>query len=231
MARPSGTRLLRRSALLLSLIVASGGCQFSGVSEAGRERCRILSASAGDPFSAALRQLRCLPTTDRLLASERAEKKAAAARSAALQACRSRQRRITDLMASLRRSEQELAAARRSAFRPSLPPPAPPDAARESRYRLEDQQLDRERYEAALGAWEQQLAGEKERWRRQRAERLTTAQDRLNRDQQALRQLQPDLFQAPDSIEFAPAALARISAACGKRLQTLQQAVPRADVP
>jgi hypothetical protein len=225
MARPPGIRFLRRSALLLSLIVAGSGCQFAGVSEAGRDRCRRLSASAGDPFTAALSQLRCLPTTDRLLAIEQAERKAAGARTAALESCRLRQRRISDLIASLHRSEQALATARSTPFRPSVAPPAPLDATRESRYRLEDQQLDRERYETALEAWEQQVAGEKWRWRQERAERMAAAQKRLDRDHQALLALQPDLFTAPGSIEFDPAAVARVNAACGASLKTPKASV------
>ena len=149
----------RAGRLLLVLLGATllGGCQASGVSEAGRERCRQRGAAAGDPVTGALTYMRCLPTTDRSLAIEKAAARKADARQAALEACRSRRERITSLMASLRQAEQELAAARNTSFRPSLPPPTW-DPGRESRYRLEDQQLDRERYEAALDAWERRVA-------------------------------------------------------------------------
>ncbi|MDM7953179.1 MAG: hypothetical protein QUV07_08200 [Cyanobium sp. CZS 25K] len=212
MAISSGSR--RLLTLLLSVTLLGSGCQLTGVSEAGRDRCRQLSAATGHPLRAALSYIRCLPSTDRRLAIERADEKEAAARRAALEACRSRQRRITSLMASLRDAEQELAAARNSPFRPSVPPPTPIDAGRESRYRQEDQQLDRERYEAALGAWEEQVASQRARWRQGRAQRVEVAQARLDRDYQALRALEPDLFTGPGSIEFDPMALQRVKAGC-----------------
>jgi DNA repair exonuclease SbcCD ATPase subunit len=196
-----------------------GGCRVPGSSDAGQERCRQLSAAAGHPITAALTYMRCLPTTDRRLESEKAAADAAAkqtaARRAALEACRSRRERITALMASLRKAEEELAAARNTPFRPSVPPPPPLDASKESRYRLEDQQLDRERYEADLGAWEQQLAGERANWREQKAQRIDAAQTRLDRDAQTLRSLQPDLFTGPASIEFNTTVMRRVAAPCG----------------
>ncbi len=201
--------------MLLGLTLLASGCQAGGVSEAGRERCRRLSAAAGNPVSATLSYLRCLPGTDQSLALERAAmEKAAAARREATEACRRRQGKITTLMESLRSAEQELAAARNSPFRPSVAPPQPLDDGRESRYRPEDQRLDRERYEEALGAWEQQVAGERARWRQQREARITAAQDRLDRDAQALRNQQPDLFTGPASIEFDPAAVSRVRTGC-----------------
>ncbi|MCP9838237.1 hypothetical protein KBY84_12120 [Cyanobium sp. N.Huapi 1H5] len=215
MASSRGSRCRPLLPMLLGLTLLAGGCQGSGVSEAGRERCRRLSAAAGNPVTAALSYLRCLPGTDQSLALERAAmEKAAAARRQAQDACRRRQGRITTLMESLRSAEQDLAAARNSPFRPSLAPPQPLDDGRESRYRPEDQRLDRERYEEALGAWEQQVAGERARWRQQREARITAAQERLDRDAQALRGLQPDLFTGPASIEFDAAAVGRVRTGC-----------------
>ncbi len=215
MASSRGSRCRPLLPVLLGLTLLASGCQGAGVSEAGRERCRRLSAAAGNPFTATLSYLRCLPGTDRSLAMERAAmEKAAADRREALDACRRRQTRITTLMASLRSAEQELAAARNSPFRPSVAPPQPLDDGTESRYRPEDQRLDRERYEEALGAWEQQVAGERARWRQRREARITAAQDRLDRDAQALRDLQPDLFTGPASIEFNPVAVGRLRTGC-----------------
>ncbi|WP_216904831.1 hypothetical protein [Synechococcus sp. CCY 9618] len=200
--------------MLLGVTVLAGGCQFTGVSEGGRERCRQRGAGAGDPVRAALAYVRCLPTTDRSLAIENATSRAAAARQAALDACRSRQQRISALMASLREAEQELAAARNAPFRPSEAAPPPLDARREARYRQEDQQLDRERYEAAFDAWEQRVAGQRARWREERATRIESAQARLDRDFLALKTLQPDLFNAPESIEFDPEVARRVTNGC-----------------
>lgn len=221
MASSRGSRCRPLLPVLLGLTLLASGCQVAGVSEAGRERCRRLSAAAGDPFRAALSYFRCLPGTDRSLAMERAAmekaamEKAAVARREALDTCRRRQGRITTLMESLRSAEQALAAARNSPFRPSVPPPQPLDDGRESRYRPEDQRLDRERYEESLGAWEQQVAGERTRWRQRREARITAAQDRLDRHARALRDLQPDLFTGPASIEFDPVAVGRVRAGCG----------------
>lgn len=215
MASSRGSRCRPLLPVLLGLTLLASGCQAVGVSEVGRERCRRLSAAAGNPVTAALSYVRCLPDTDRRLAVERtAMEKAAAARREALEACRRRQGRITTLMESLRSAEQELAAARNSPFRPSLAPPLPLDAGRESRYRPEDQRLDRERYEEALGAWEQQVAAERAMWRQQRNARVAAAQDRLDRDARALRDLQPDLFTGAASIEFNPVAVARLRTGC-----------------
>lgn len=214
MASPCRSRHRRLFPVLLSVTLLGGGCQFTGVSEAGRERCRRLGADAGHPLAAALSYVRCLPNADATLAAEKAAEKAATARRAALEACRRRQGTITNLMASLRQAEQELAAARSSPFSPSVAPPQPLDAGKESRYRPEDQRLDRDRYEAALAAWEQQVASQRFQWRQQRAERIEAAQGRLDRDAQALRQLKPDLFNGPASIEFDPTALKKVSAGC-----------------
>ncbi|MCP9858424.1 MULTISPECIES: hypothetical protein [unclassified Cyanobium] len=215
MASSRGSRHRRLLPVLLGVTLLSGGCQFTGVSEAGRERCRKLSAAAGNPPMAALSYVRCLPGSDSSLAAEKAaDEQAAAARRAALESCRNRQRQINTLLASLRNAEQELAAARNSSFRPSEAPPDPLDAGKESRYRPEDQRLDRDRYEAALGAWEQQVAAQRAQWRQQRVERIAAAQGQLDRDAQALRRLQPDLFNAPASIEFDPTALRRVRADC-----------------
>ncbi|KEF40720.1 MAG: hypothetical protein ER33_15540 [Cyanobium sp. CACIAM 14] len=200
--------------VLLGVTLLAGGCQPNGVSSAGRDRCRQRSEVAGDPFRAALTYWRCLPAVDRELAAERAAATAATAKRAAREACRQRQQKITALMVSLRKAEQELAAARDTPFRPSVPPPPPLDSRTESRYRPEDQQLDRERYEAALAAWEQRVAGQRALWRQERAARIETAQARLDREFQALKSLQPDLFTGPDSIEFDPAVVRRLSSGC-----------------
>ncbi|MBW4530763.1 MAG: hypothetical protein KME02_08770 [Aphanothece saxicola GSE-SYN-MK-01-06B] len=204
--------------VLLGVTLLGGGCQFTGVSEAGRERCRRLAADAGHPLAAALSYVRCLPSSDATLTAEKAAEKAAnaKARRTALEACRRRQATITTLIGSLRQAEQELAAARNSPFRPTVAPPQPLDAGKESRYRPEDQRLDRDRYEAALGAWEQQVASQRAQWRQRRAERIEAAQVRLDRDAQALRQLQPDLFNGPASIEFDPTALRQVNAGCDR---------------
>ncbi len=212
MASISGSRQRRLLLGMLSVILL-GGCQVPGVSDAGRERCRERGAAAADPITGALAYMRCLPTTDRSLAIEKAASREAAARQAALDACRSRRERITSLMASLREAEQELAAARAIPFRPSVPPPTW-DPGVESRFRPEDQQLDRERYEASRDAWERRVATERASWRAQRARRIDAAQSRLDSDHRTLRSLQPDLFNGPDSIEFDPGVVRRVAAVC-----------------
>lgn len=214
MARFRSARRQRLFLVLLGVTLLGSGCRFTDVSEAGRERCRERSAAAGNPFTAALTYVRCLPSTDRSLAIDSAATKEEAARRAALEACRSRQERITALMASLREAEQELAAARNTPFQPSVAPPEPLDDRRESRYRLEDQQLDRERYEAALDAWEQRVADQRVRWQEDRVQRIKRAQERLDRSFVALKTLQPDLFSGPGSIEFDPAVARRVAAGC-----------------
>ncbi len=214
MVRFRSTRRRRILLVLLGVTLLGSSCRSTGVSEAGRERCRQRSAAAGNPVTAALTYVRCLPSTDRSLAIESAASREAAARRAALEACRSRRQKITTLMASLREAEQELAAARSTPFRPSVAPPEPLDDRRESRYRLEDQQLDRERYEAALDAWEQRVAGQKVRWQKDRVQRIARAQERLDKDFLALQTLQPDLFNGPGSIEFDPTVARRVAAGC-----------------
>jgi hypothetical protein len=201
--------------VLLGLTLLSGGCHFAGVSEAGRERCRKLSAQASDPIASALAYARCLPSSDRELAIEaEAAARAAEAKRQALLACGVRRQKILALMASLRASERELAAARNAPFLASLPPPPPIDESAESRYRLEDQQLDRQRRESALAAWEERVAGEKARWRNERSARIARAREHLDRDRLALKGLEPDLFTGTESIEFNPAVVRRATTAC-----------------
>jgi hypothetical protein len=203
------------TAVLLGITLLSSGCQFIGVSSAGRERCRKLSATAAHPIAAALAYGRCLPTTDRMLAIEaEAAARAAEAKRKALLACRARRQRIMALMASLWTAEQELAATKNAPFRPSLAPPAPIDERTEARYRLEDQQLDHQRREAALAAWEERVAAERVRWRDERARRIATAQERLDRGLLALKSLQPNLFTGPGSIEFDPVVARQVTTPC-----------------
>jgi hypothetical protein len=204
---------------LLALLALLAGCAPAAppVSEQGKARC--LQQRAGGPSGFARDQAyrRCLATIEAVLAEERrsAERLQAAAQQRqelirqARQRCLDRREQITGLMSSLRRAEAELAAVKIEAYTPP-PPPPPWDEARESRYRQEDQELDRQRHEAALAAWQSRVAGRRAGWEAGRRQRQEQAQQRLDRTAAELRALAPDLFTGPSSIEFNPAVARQV---------------------
>lgn len=119
--------------------------------------------------------------------------------------CRKRRQELQQDLAELRRAEAVLAEERAV---PLSPLPAPPiwDESAEQRYSKVDQQLDRQRYEQELAAWNQLRAGTED----QRL-RLTQAQQRLDRQAQRLQKRYPGLFTGPTSIEVKPQELERLN--------------------
>jgi hypothetical protein len=112
-------------------------------------------------------------------------------------------------MAELRRAESWLAQVK-AETRVPLPPPPPWDEAAESRFRLEDRELDRQRDREARDEWRRREERDRIRWLAAHGERLREAQERLNRQARALRSRRADLFTGPGSIEFNPEVAARI---------------------
>ncbi len=119
--------------------------------------------------------------------------------------CRKRRQELQQDLAELRRAEAVLAEERAV---PLSPLPAPPiwDESAEQRYSKVDQELDRQRYEQELAAWNQLRAGTED----QRL-RLTQAQQRLDRQAQRLQKRYPGLFTGPTSIEVKPQELERLN--------------------
>jgi DNA segregation ATPase FtsK/SpoIIIE-like protein len=163
--------------LALSLLLSSCALAGVGVSEAGRQRCRNLAAASGPPLLGPWRELRCLPGVDKRLASEAAQERrrreqAQQRLQADLARCRQQRQPMLALVTELRRTRQTLADQRLEAYTPA-PRPQPPDEELEARYRPEDQELDRERYEAALAAWREAESQRRRRWEaRHRARRM-----------------------------------------------------------
>lgn len=112
-------------------------------------------------------------------------------------------------LASLRRAEWELAQLRGASPPWSRPRPVW-DEQLEQRYSPADQELDRQRYERELAAWEASEARARAEWRQRHALRLDAAQERLDRFAAGLRRDHPDLFTGPLSIEVNPPVLARL---------------------
>jgi hypothetical protein len=204
---------------LLALLVLLAGCG-SGqapVSERGQARCRSRGAEAANGFARHQAYRRCLASIEAELAEEartaaRLQAAASARKNQAVQTvqrCRNRRQQILALLASLRRTEAELAATKRETY-PSMPAPPPWDETRESRYRLEDQELDRHRHEDAVAAWQRREAAGRAAWETGRGQRQDQAQERLNQTARQLRQLEPALLSGPGSIEVDPAVARRL---------------------
>lgn len=192
----------------LGLPALLGGCGLAGlgVSEAGRQRCRSQVAAAPLPLRP-WQELRCLPGIDRQLAAEASRRRQEQERDerehkAQLALCRTQREALLPLVEAWRRSEQELADLRLERYRP-LPPPPPIDEERESRYRPEDQELDRERYENDLAAWRQEEGARRARWRSRQRAREATLRDRQRQDLAALRKLQPAVLRGDRLDEAA----------------------------
>jgi hypothetical protein len=182
------------------------------VSEAGQARCRERVAADRNPFTRHQAYRRCLATIDAALKQEAAKPPVPekdASLTAAVKRCQERRPTITGLMANLRSQERQLAALRAESYVPASPRPRF-DAEAEARFRLEDQELDRERYEAALAEWESAEAARRGEWAAGHRRRLAEVQARLNRTTAELRQMEPDLFTGPASIEFVPAVAQRL---------------------
>lgn len=205
------------------MLVLLAGCG-SGkppVSGRGQALCRERASKVSEGFARDHVYGRCLASIEAELAAE--DRAAALRREAALrrklqaaksgQHCRNQRRQLLALMASLRRTEAELAATKRDTYRSSSAPP-PWDEDRESRYRLEDRELDRQRHEAAVAGWQSREAARRAAWEAGRRRRQDQAQQRLNQTARRLRQLEPDLFIAPGSIEFDAAVVRRLRT-CG----------------
>ena len=127
----------------------------------------------------------------------------------AVRQCRQRRQDLLEGLAELRRAEVALAEARLLSVPPLGAPPVW-DEAREQRYSQVDQELDRQRYEQELAAWQQRQADRYVLIARQRQQQ-EAAQLRLDRQAQALQQRYSGLFSAPTSIEVKPQELERLT--------------------
>lgn len=124
-------------------------------------------------------------------------------------ACRQRRQELIDGLAELRRAEAALAE-QRAAVPPALPAAPVWDEATEQRYSQADQELDRQRYEQELVAWQRRRADVQSVIAAQR-QRQALAQQRLDRQARLLQQRYPGLFTGPTSIEVRPMELERLS--------------------
>ena len=208
-------------ALTLVALLTACGSSGSGVGQAGQDRCRQLVAADRNPFSRHQAFRRCLASIEAVLEKEAAKVPVPdpePSLQAAVKRCQERRPTVSELMASLRRQERRLADVRLERYVPATPRPRFDEDA-EARFRLEDQQLDRERYEAALEAWEAKDAARRDAWAAGRRRRLAEAQHRLNQTTRELRAMEPELFTSPTSIEFVPAVAQRLRSCDPKELE------------
>jgi hypothetical protein len=112
-------------------------------------------------------------------------------------------------MASLRKAELQLARVKEKTYVP-LPAPDPWDETRESRFRQEDREADWQRHLQAQEAWQRREQNRRASWTANHQDRLLIAQERLDREAQALRSRRPELFTGPGSIEFNPEIAQRL---------------------
>ena len=138
----------------------------------------------------------------------------------AVEQCQRNRPRIQTLMANLRRDERELAAVKQDRYLPTAAPRKPFDEETESRFRPEDQELDRQRHEAAVAEWENLEASRRRQWQSAHRQRIDQAQAQLNRTARQLRELEPRLFTAPQSIEFAPVVARQVTRCDPEELST-----------
>lgn len=131
----------------------------------------------------------------------------------AAQQCSRRREALRSRLDQLQQQARQLVRLRGAV--PPVSPAAGPrpiwDEAKERRYSLTDQELDRQAYERELQAWHVSQAAFQARWRRSQARRVARAQSRLNRLAAELRQEHPQLFSGSTSIEVDPTALQQLS--------------------
>ena len=132
-----------------------------------------------------------------------AEAKSRAERQRLEERCLRERPELGNRMAALRRAESRLARVKAETFLPS-PPPKPWDEGAESRFRLEDREVDWQRHLQDEEAWQRREESRRSRWLAEHQERLREAQDGLDRQARELRSLRADLFTGPTSIEFNP---------------------------
>jgi len=124
--------------------------------------------------------------------------------------CRQASRTVSSELAALRQVERRLSALRQQGD-PGYSSPAPRwDEAREQRYSEQDRDLDRQRYQRQLAAWQQQQATGRQAWEGRHRRELAGAQSELNARSRRLRRLRPNLFTGAASIEVNPVVLDRI---------------------
>jgi hypothetical protein len=131
-------------------------------------------------------------------------------RLAQAQLCRRTSQRVSAELAALRQVERRLSRLKQQSG--PWPTGARPvwDEALEQRYSEQDRELDRQRYELELAQWHQRQDDRQQDWESRHSLELADAQRELNARARGLRQLRPDLFTGPTSIEVNAAVLARI---------------------
>lgn len=174
----------------------------------GRPRVWSLLLCFGLLASGAL-GCRPAPSPRALPPAAQAERQRKQQQQLAARQCQERRQQLQQGLAELRRAEALLADERAASLAPPLAPPIW-DEAREQRFSQVDQQLDRQRYEQQLAAWQGLRAERRAAIDRQRL-RLTQAQQRLDRQAQRLQKRYPGLFTGPTSIEVKPRELERLS--------------------
>lgn len=112
-------------------------------------------------------------------------------------------------MAALRGAERRLARVKEEPYVP-LPAPEPWDEATESRFRLEDREVDWQQHLRNQEAWRRREQDHRARWLADHQARLRQAQWQLDQRAQILRTRRADLFTGPGSIEFNPRVVVEI---------------------
>ena len=186
LARPSlarpGQAPLQPLILCLLLLACTSGCGTAGTGKLKR------SGAPGMPVATAAASSPARPAAGTIQSLER---------------CPADSPRLAFRMGELRQAEAALAAVKGEQYRP-VPPPAPLEEAQESRYRPEDQDLDREHHAQAMAAWETAEAERRRLWAEDHDQRLAAAQGRLDQIAADLQRRRGDLFTGPGSIEFNP---------------------------
>ncbi|WP_157665344.1 hypothetical protein [Cyanobium sp. NIES-981] len=126
---------------------------------------------------------------------------------ALVERCQAGQAELVTAAAALSAAEAALAGLEQRRYSP-LPRPPAPDPAVLQRYSISDQELELERHQQALQAWEQEERGRRSRWREEQRQERQRLQARLQRQRQALSAANPAVLSPAPEAKLNREALA-----------------------
>ena len=211
-ARPRFRRAMSCAALMSTLLLAACSGADPRVSDAGRARCQRRAHLEDLPLLRPLVYQHCLGTIEAKLAVERRDELRRRQEherllDQAVARCRKKRAEVQVGLRDLRQAESDLAELRASGEPPLPPPPSRPNEATLQRYTREDAELDRQRFQDSLMAWQRRLA-QRQLLRQRRQSALDEAQLRLDKAALRLQKLQPDLL--AEGIELDPVVARRV---------------------
>ncbi|MFN7901040.1 MAG: hypothetical protein ACK5N0_15540 [Synechococcaceae cyanobacterium] len=220
--------------MVSTLLLAACSGSAPQVSDTGRSRCQRRADLEDLPLLRPLVYQHCLGTIEAKLAVERREELQRRQEhqrllAQALARCRKKRSALQVSLRNLRQAERDLANLRASGEPPLPTLPSRPNEATLQRYTREDAELDRQRFQDSLMAWQRRLA-QRQLLRQRRQSALDEAQLRLDKAALHLNKLQPDLL--AEGIELDPVIARRLMRCDPRELEaTLPDAPPVVKAP